>query len=54
MEDVDTVLRVYHTGIKSGELAVGESKLFDKLLSRHREASASPAGRNPRPVDVIA
>lgn len=54
MEDVDTVLRVYHTGIKSGELVVGESKIFDKLLSRHRESSASPMGRTPQPVDAVA
>lgn len=39
MEDVDTVLRVYHTGITNGDFSVGESEKFDKLLQRHRESS---------------
>lgn len=39
MEDVDTVLRVYHSGIKSGELCIGESEKLDKLLQKHRQNS---------------
>jgi homocitrate synthase len=35
MEDVDTVLRVYHSGIVSGQLSVGESHILDKLLEQH-------------------
>lgn len=46
MEDVDTVLRVYHSGIVSGEMAVGESKVLDKLLERHRSQSVA-RGRSP-------
>ncbi|GJJ08275.1 mitochondrial Homoaconitase [Clathrus columnatus] len=41
MEDVDTVLRVYHTGIVNGDFLVGESDKLDKLLQRHRQSSAS-------------
>lgn len=36
MEDVDTVLRVYHSGIVSGKLNVGEPHILDKLLEEHR------------------
>jgi len=39
MEDVDTVLRVYHTGITSGEFSIGESDKLDKLLKKHRQSS---------------
>ncbi len=41
MEDVDTVLRVYHSGIVSGELEVGDSHQFEKLLKKHRDSSLS-------------
>jgi len=36
MDDVDSLLRVYHTGIQSGELAVGQKEAFDALLLKHR------------------
>lgn len=39
MEDVDTVLRVYHSGIVSGVLNVGESEKLDQLLRKHRNSS---------------
>lgn len=42
MEDVDTVLRVYHSGVISGELEVGDRHTFDKLLKKHRNSSLSP------------
>jgi homocitrate synthase len=42
MEDVDTVLRVYHSGVTSGELALGDKQMFDRLLQRHRESSLAP------------
>jgi len=41
MEDVDTVLRVYHSGITSGEFSVGETDKLDKLLQRHRQNSTA-------------
>ena len=47
MDDVDTLLRVYHSGIQSGELAVGQKEALDRLLRKHRESSltrdASPS-----------
>ena len=43
MEDVDTVLRVYHSGVVSGELAVGDKQMFDRLLQRQKELSSAPA-----------
>jgi homocitrate synthase len=54
MEDVDTVLRVYHTAIHSGELGLGQSKRLDELLQRHREASVSAADRRALPQAVQA
>lgn len=41
MDDVDSLLRVYHSGIQSGELAVGQKEALDRLLKRHREGSLS-------------
>ncbi|TFY60029.1 hypothetical protein EVG20_g7570 [Dentipellis fragilis] len=37
MDDVDSLLRVYHSGIQSGELAVGQKEALDRLLKEHRE-----------------
>jgi homocitrate synthase len=37
MDDVDSLLRVYHSGIQSGELAVGQKEALDRLLKKHRE-----------------
>ncbi|KAG6886251.1 Homocitrate synthase isozyme [Termitomyces sp. T32_za158] len=37
MDDVDSLLRVYHSGIQSGELAVGQKEALDRLLKQHRE-----------------
>jgi len=48
MEDVDMTLRIYHTGIKSGDLKVGQSGQLDKLLAEHmpsRDSSPTPAKR---------
>ncbi|KAJ7123347.1 HMGL-like-domain-containing protein [Mycena filopes] len=39
MDDVDSLLRIYHSGIQSGELAVGQKEALDRLLRRHREQS---------------
>ena len=51
MEDVDTVLRAYHSGIQSGELEIGQSKVLDKLIQRHREGSV---GERTNGVDTTA
>lgn len=40
MDDVDSLLRVYHSGIQSGELAVGQKEALDRLLQEHHEAAA--------------
>ncbi|KAG6332496.1 hypothetical protein ID866_6598 [Astraeus odoratus] len=40
MDDVDSLLRVYHSGIQSGELAVGQREALDRLLRQHRQAAA--------------
>lgn len=37
MEDVDMILRIYHTAIKTGDLKVGQSAVLDKLLEKVRE-----------------
>ena len=41
MDDVDSLLRVYHSGIQSGELAVGQKEALDALLKKHRHVSQS-------------
>ena len=41
LDDVDTILRVYHSGIQSGELLMGQKEAFERLLREHRAASAS-------------
>jgi len=46
MDDVDSLLRIYHSGIQSGELAVGQKEALDRLLRRHR---AEAEGRVPSP-----
>ena len=52
MEDVDTVLRVYHSGVVSGELELGDSQTFNRLLRRHREKSnASPTEESLSPIE---
>jgi len=43
MEDVDTILRVYHSGITNGHMNVGEHHVLDSLLQKHREASVPPS-----------
>ena len=41
MDDVDSLLRVYHSGIQSGELAVGQKETLDRLLAEHRQEQKS-------------
>ena len=48
MDDVDSLLRVYHSGIQSGELAVGQKEALDRLLKKHREERE--ASRNTSPT----
>ncbi len=36
MEDVDSILRIYHTAIVNGELKVGQSAVLDRLIEKVR------------------
>lgn len=47
MDDVDTVLRVYHRGITSGNLKLRQSAVLDKLLAEHGSPAGSEAGDAP-------
>lgn len=47
MEDVDMILRIYHTGIQSGDLKVGQSAVLDRLLEKHMPSrDNSPSARS--------
>ena len=51
MEDVDTILRVYHTAVQQGKLKVGQPEVFDRLLDEHigsREVSPNGSGREAK------
>jgi len=52
MDDVDSLLRVYHSGIQTGELAVGQREALDRLLRQHREAAALERAQEATPVDA--
>ncbi|GAA6001476.1 hypothetical protein JCM10207_006686 [Rhodosporidiobolus poonsookiae] len=47
MDDVDTVLRVYHRGITSGHLKLRQPQVFDQLLADHKSENGSEAGDEP-------
>lgn len=52
MDDVDSLLRIYHSGIQSGELAVGQKEALDRLLRKHRgEASGQREPSSSRERD---
>ncbi|GAA5940377.1 hypothetical protein JCM3775_005072 [Rhodotorula graminis] len=44
MDDVDTVLRVYHRGISSGKLGLRQPAIFDQLLADHKSEAGSVNG----------
>lgn len=44
MDDVDTVLRVYHRGISSGKLGLRQPAIFDQLLADHKSEAGSANG----------
>ncbi len=56
LDDVDTILRVYHSGIQSGKLMVGQKEALDRLLRAHREASISieRSGNGEQPTPIAA
>jgi len=43
MDDVDSLLRIYHSGIQSGALEVGQKEALDRLLQEHRAAQLASA-----------
>ncbi|ORY64611.1 hypothetical protein BCR35DRAFT_283130 [Leucosporidium creatinivorum] len=47
MDDVDTVLRVYHRGITTGHLKLRQPEVFDELLASHRSEQGSDAEDGP-------
>ena len=53
MDDVDSLLRVYHSGIQSGELAVGQGEALDRLLRKHRESISRENAARPQPSTVV-
>lgn len=51
MDDVDSLLRIYHSGIQSGELAVGQKEALDRLLRKHKnQNSIDDASQSVSPV----
>ena len=49
MEDVDAVLRIYHRGIQSGELELGQHQVLHELLAQHApETIETPSGKKGR------
>ena len=50
MDGVDSLLRVYHSGIQSGQLAVGQKEALDRLLRKHRETRDASGSRDASPV----
>jgi len=47
MDDVDSLLRIYHSGIQSGELAVGQKEALDRLLRKHRAQASDCDSSEP-------
>jgi homocitrate synthase len=54
MDDVDSLLRVYHSGIHSGELAVGQKEALDRLLRQHREEKNKERPDEKSSASVVA
>jgi homocitrate synthase len=57
MEDVDTILRVYHTAVMEGKLRIGQPEILDRLLEEHhasrdvsptRSAAGGPAAKKQK------
>jgi homocitrate synthase len=51
MEDVDIILRVYHSAVQEGKLQVGQPEVFDRLLEEHhasRDTSPGPAAKRQK------
>lgn len=47
MEDVDIILRVYHTAFQQGKLKIGQPEVLDRLLEEHHESRGTSPTRPP-------
>ncbi|BEI86946.1 hypothetical protein CcaverHIS002_0702920 [Cutaneotrichosporon cavernicola] len=47
MEDVDIILRVYHSAILEGKLKIGQPEVLDRLLEEHHESRGTSPTRVP-------
>ncbi|GMK59977.1 hypothetical protein CspeluHIS016_0901940 [Cutaneotrichosporon spelunceum] len=47
MEDVDIILRVYHTATQEGKLKIGQPEVLDRLLEEHHESRGTSPTRVP-------
>ncbi|KAH9481648.1 mitochondrial Homoaconitase [Psilocybe cubensis] len=54
MDDVDSLLRVYHSGIQSGELAVGQKEALDRLLKKHHDEAHGRQSSPSREREEVA
>lgn len=54
MDDVGALLRVYHSGIQSGDLVVGQKENFALLLERHHVRERGQEVMGSTPVAIVA
>jgi homocitrate synthase len=47
MEDVDIILRVYHSAFQQGKLKIGQPEVLDRLLEEHHESRGTSPTRVP-------
>ncbi|CAK9782356.1 homocitrate synthase [Cutaneotrichosporon oleaginosum] len=47
MEDVDIILRVYHSAFQEGKLKIGQPEVLDRLLEEHHESRGTSPTRVP-------
>jgi homocitrate synthase len=48
-EDVDVLLRVYHSHITAGTLSIGEHSTLDELLEEHKGSKNGSMKHSPSP-----
>jgi homocitrate synthase len=54
VDDVDTLLRVYHQAITNGEIEIGQRSKIDALLEKHKggKRSNGDSAESQSPVSV--
>jgi len=50
MEDVDIILRVYHTAVHEGKLKLNQPEVLDRLLEEHHASRDTSPNRNSGPA----